>query len=95
VRGAKSKTLMVRDQHGQVLPGFVSVADATTYLSSDLFTNDVVGELGPLLDTAPDVRIYDEISARETRVPGARSESEVTLCRGPAKRFTTHCGCSD
>jgi hypothetical protein len=34
--------------------------DAKAYLSSDMFTADVVGELGPLLAAAPEVRIYDE-----------------------------------
>lgn len=58
--GARSKTLLVRDEDVQVLHGFASVADATAYLSSDLFTTDVVGELGPLLDAEPEVRIYDE-----------------------------------
>ena len=60
VPGAKYKTLLVRDEDVQVVHGFASVADATAYLSSNLFTDDVVRELGPLLDAAPDVRVYDE-----------------------------------
>jgi hypothetical protein len=60
VSGAKYKTLLVRDEDVQVVHGFASVADATAYLSSDLFTLDVVRELGPLLDAEPDVRVYDE-----------------------------------
>src|SRR5438034_695056 len=38
--GAKSKVLLVRAEDVQVLHGFASVADATAYLSSELFTND-------------------------------------------------------
>lgn len=60
VPGARSKTLLVRDEDVQVLHGFASVTDATAYLSSDLFTDDVVQELGPLLDAEPEVRVYDE-----------------------------------
>ena len=30
-----------------------------SYLKSDLFSNDVVGEIGPLLDADPEIRIYD------------------------------------
>jgi hypothetical protein len=58
--GATSKQLLIRDEDVQVLHGFASIADATAYLSSDLFTSDVVGELSPLLDAPPEVRIYDE-----------------------------------
>ncbi len=59
--GAESKQLLVRDDDVQVLHGFVTVADAVAYLSSELFTNDVVRELGPLLDAEPEVRVYDEV----------------------------------
>jgi hypothetical protein len=60
VPGAKSKTLLVRDEDVQVLHGFASVTEATAYLSSELFTADVVRELAPLLDAAPEIRVYDE-----------------------------------
>ncbi|HTK65516.1 MAG TPA: hypothetical protein VL595_24220 [Pseudonocardia sp.] len=60
VPGAKSKTLLVRDEDVQVLHGFASTTDATAYLSSDLFAEDVVRELAPLLDAEPEVRVYDE-----------------------------------
>jgi len=59
IKGAKSKELLLRDDDVQVLHGFASVADANAYLKSDLFTQDVVSELQPYLDGAPDVRIYD------------------------------------
>jgi hypothetical protein len=58
VKGALSKQLLVRDEDVQVLHGFDNVADATAYLTSDLFENDVVKELKPLLKSAPEVRVY-------------------------------------
>lgn len=58
VTGAKSKELLVRDDDVQVLHGFDSNDNAQAYLTSHLFTADVVGGLKPLLDAAPDVRIY-------------------------------------
>lgn len=58
VAGAESKFLLVRDEDVQVLHGFSSVEAAGDYLKSDIFSNDVVGELGPLLDADPEVRIY-------------------------------------
>jgi hypothetical protein len=59
VPGAESKSLLVRDDDVQVLHGFASTDAATAYLKSDVFNNDVVGELGPLLDADPEVRIYE------------------------------------
>ena len=58
--GATSKDLLIREEDVQVLHGFDSIANATAYLTSDLFAQDVVAELSPLLDAAPDVRVYDE-----------------------------------
>jgi hypothetical protein len=58
IPGAKSKELLVRDEDVQVLHGFDSQENASAYLQSGLFTADVVGGLKPLLDDAPDVRIY-------------------------------------
>jgi len=60
VAGATSKELLIRDEDVQVLHGFDTVPHATAYLSSALFTEDVVKDLSPLLDAAPEVRIYDE-----------------------------------
>ncbi|MFG3133588.1 hypothetical protein [Streptomyces tendae] len=59
--GALSKDLLVRDEDVQVLHGFRSVADAKAYLTSELFTRDVVGGLSPLLKADPDVRVYDTV----------------------------------
>ena len=61
VQGAKTKDLLVRDEDVQVLHGFESNEDAQAYLTSAIFTNDVVNELAPLLDADPEVRIYSII----------------------------------
>jgi hypothetical protein len=58
IAGAKSKELLVRDEDVQVLHGFDSKENANAYLQSGLFAADVVGSLKPMLDAAPDVRIY-------------------------------------
>jgi hypothetical protein len=50
--------LLVRDDDVQVLHGFDTAAHANAYLKTGLFTSDVVGALEPLLDAAPDIRIY-------------------------------------
>jgi hypothetical protein len=57
--GAKSKELLVREEDVQVLHGFDTKENALAYLSSDMFTSDVVVELKPLLDAEPDVRVYE------------------------------------
>ena len=59
LRGATSKQLLVRDEDVQVLHGFATAADARAYLSSELFTHDVVGGLSPLLKAEPEIRIYE------------------------------------
>jgi len=58
VSGARSKELLVRAEDVQVLIGFDTEANASAYLQSDLFTVDVASALKPLLDAAPDARIY-------------------------------------
>ena len=58
VPGALAKELLVRDDDVQVLHRFGTADEATAYLKSELFNADVVGALKPLLDAAPDVRIY-------------------------------------
>lgn len=57
--GARSKELLIRDEDVQVLHGFESAAQAREYLASDLFATDIVGELAPLLQAEPDIRIFD------------------------------------
>lgn len=61
IAGAKSKELLVRDEDVQVLHGFDSKENASAYLQSALFNADVVEALKPLLDSAPEVRIYQAI----------------------------------
>lgn len=56
--GALSKILLIRAEDVQVLHGFDTEAHAQAYLKSALFNNDVVGQLSPLLQAQPDVRIY-------------------------------------
>ncbi|MFT6867348.1 MAG: hypothetical protein ACJA08_002190 [Cyclobacteriaceae bacterium] len=58
VQGATSKELLLRTEDVQVLHGFVSEADAKAYLTTEIFQNDVVGELKPYLESDPEVRIY-------------------------------------
>jgi hypothetical protein len=58
ISGAKSKELLMRDDDVQVLHGFATRKQAEAYLSSDLFTKDVVVGLKPLLTADPEVRIY-------------------------------------
>lgn len=59
VAGAKSKELLVRDEDVQVLHGFDTTRNANAYLQSELFTADVVAGLKPLLNAAPEIRIYE------------------------------------
>ena len=58
ITGATSKELLIREEDVQVLHGFESVLDAQNYLSTELFNNDVVKELAPLFDKAPEIKIY-------------------------------------
>jgi hypothetical protein len=58
IAGAESKVLLVRDDDVQVLHGFDTVASATAYLSSDMFTQDVFVGLKPYVMADPEVRIY-------------------------------------
>ncbi|VEA39866.1 Uncharacterised protein [Salmonella enterica subsp. enterica] len=58
IAGATSKELLIRDEDVQVLHGFETTAQAQAYLTSELFTKDVVEELKPFLNQAPDIRIY-------------------------------------
>lgn len=57
-KGANSKELLIRDEDVQVLHGFDSTENAKAYLASALFKQDVVTALKPLLQSAPDVRVY-------------------------------------
>jgi hypothetical protein len=58
ITGAQSKELLIRDEDVQVLHSFDTVEHAKEYLDSTLFKDDVVTALKPLLQAAPEVRIY-------------------------------------
>jgi hypothetical protein len=58
VAGARSKDLLVRDNDVQVLHAFDSKSQADAYLKTALFEHDIVSALAPLLEAAPDVRVY-------------------------------------
>ncbi len=58
ISGAESKELLIRDEDVQVLHGFASEENARAYLTTELFSNDVGGELKPLLEADPEVHIY-------------------------------------
>ncbi len=59
VPGAESKDLLLRDEDVQVIHGFDSRGSAERYLTSELFSKDVVTELTPFLMAAPEIRIYE------------------------------------
>ncbi len=61
IPNATSKSLLVRDDDVQVLHGFSRKSAAESYLTSDMFSKDIVGELGPLLDADPEIRIYEAV----------------------------------
>lgn len=61
IAGATSKELLVRSQDVQVLHGFDTEKHAEAYLSTPLFTQDVVEALKPYLNSEPEVRIYNVI----------------------------------
>ncbi|MFK7972386.1 MAG: hypothetical protein AB8F95_18600 [Bacteroidia bacterium] len=58
IEGATSKELLLRTEDVQVLHGFDSEEHAKAYLTSSLFEQDVVRELKPFLEGAPEIRIY-------------------------------------
>ncbi len=58
-KGALSKNLLIRNEDVQVLHVFDSGENAKAYLASALFSQDVVTALKPLLQSSPDVRIYE------------------------------------
>ena len=58
IKGALSKELLIRNENVAVLHGFNTVTEAENYLTSDLFSNDVVSGLKPFLEDNPVVEIY-------------------------------------
>ncbi len=59
IKGAQTKRLLIRPEDVQVLYGFRKTEHAKAYLESSLFSDDVVKDLKPYLETDPDARIYD------------------------------------
>lgn len=59
IAGAVSKELLIRDEDVVVLNGFTGKAEAEAYLTTDFFQKDIVGELSPLLDAEPEIRVYE------------------------------------
>jgi len=58
IDGATSKDLLLRTDDVQVLHGFMTVEEANAYLTSELFSKDIVEELKPYLQSTPEVRVY-------------------------------------
>lgn len=58
INGAVSKELLVRKEDVQVMHGFHSEQQASAYLSTELFIQDVVEALKPYLNSAPEIRVY-------------------------------------
>ena len=58
IQGAVSKELLLRNDDVQVLHGFETEAEASAYLETELFNMDVVTELKPYLEAAPEIRVY-------------------------------------
>ncbi len=61
IKGALSKSLLVRDEDVQVLHGFDSKEHAAAYLESEMFKNDVAKGLSPYFQAAPEIRIFDVV----------------------------------
>ncbi|MDF7673674.1 hypothetical protein PT277_09405 [Acetobacteraceae bacterium ESL0709] len=61
VTGAHSRELLLRSEDLQVMYGFDTEKNAKAYLRSSLFTQDILGSIRPLLDTSPEIRLYQEL----------------------------------
>lgn len=79
IDGAHTKKLLIRDNDVQILHGFDTKKQAQAYLSSDLFTQDVLTELGPLLASEPEIRSYDKLPVAESGLGEAGAFLEITL----------------
>lgn len=62
IKGALSKSLLVRDEDVQVLHGFDSAENAAAYLKADMFVGDVVKGLSPVLKAEPEIRIFTAVA---------------------------------
>ncbi len=79
INGAVSKELILRNDDVQVLHGFESEAQANAYLGTELFSKDVVGELGPLLAAEPEVRIYTTVAPADKHPLSTGAFLQITL----------------
>jgi hypothetical protein len=59
IKGAQSKQLLIIEEDVQVFHEFDTIENAQNYLESDLFNNDVITELKPLLGANPEIKIYN------------------------------------
>lgn len=79
IEGAISKDLLIRTNDVQVIHGFETEAQANAYLNSELFSKDIVGELGPLLAADPEVRIYASAAPADKYPSSIGAFLEITL----------------
>lgn len=79
IDGATSKDLLVRTNDVQVIHGFETEAQANAYLTSGLFSKDIVGELGPLLAADPEVRVYASAAPADKYPSSTGAFLEITL----------------
>jgi hypothetical protein len=86
IDGATSKDLLVRTDDVQVIHGFETEAQATAYLTSELFSKDIVGELGPLLAETPEVRVYSSAALADKYPSSTGAFLEITLKVSDANR---------
>jgi len=61
-----------------VLHGIDTAKQANAYLKTGLFTSDVIGALKPLLDAAPDVRIW-ALVLRRVQAPSVSSPALLSF----------------
>ena len=62
IAGARAKDLLLRGDDVQVLHKFDRLAQAEAYLQTSMFQEDIVEALKPILDAAPDIRIYQQVA---------------------------------
>lgn len=58
IKGAVSIELLISDEDFQLLHSFETLDDAQAYLSTELYNNDILVALKPLLLDNPVVKIY-------------------------------------
>ncbi|WP_312191976.1 hypothetical protein [Sphingobacterium sp.] len=61
INGATSNELLIGEEYFQLLYGFHTREDAQAFLSTELYNNDILIALKPLMLNNPEIRIYDVI----------------------------------